>query len=426
MPLKLTALSADHYKRLTLAEMTFDPDKGGVVALMGPNEAGKSSMLDGFEALIAGRKAPKQAMPIHKGADSARIIATFREDDGDELVVTRLYTAKGTTIEVRKNGLRVATPDEILRRLYSHVALDPLAFANLDAKAQTETLVKLIGFDPSKIDEEAANVYATRTEVGQRVKQLAGQLEGFPPEDPTLMNTPLVDVAEVQQTLEDAREHNEGRAGLLAGVEDVTRSVVGIEQAISDAEARLKGMHAKLDERQRLLTRLVDEANGIAELPTQGYLDQIASADSTNEAIREQRRRAQVADQLASAQAEQKAHTDRLAELAAEKTAGFASAKMPIPGLTVEGGEVFLDGTPFSQTSAGGKLRTSTAVAMALNPELRAIVIRDGSLLDSKNRAVIDDLAKANDFTVLMEIVDESAPTGVIFEDGAIVREVGA
>lgn len=98
---------------------------------------------------------------------------------------------------------------------------------------------------------------------------------------------------------------------------------------------------------------------------------------------------------------------------------------MPVPGLTIDEGEVYLEGTPFSQTSPGGMLRTGTAIAMALNPDLRAIIIRDGSLLDADNRAVIDELAKANDFHVLMEVVDENAPVGVVFEDGAIADTKG-
>ena len=68
-------------------------------------------------------------------------------------------------------------------------------------------------------------------------------------------------------------------------------------------------------------------------------------------------------------------------------------------------------------------IRTGVAIAMALNPNLRLIIIRDASLLDAGNRKVIDDIAKANDFLVLMELADENAPVGVVIEQGT-VREV--
>ena len=76
----------------------------------------------------------------------------------------------------------------------------------------------------------------------------------------------------------------------------------------------------------------------------------------------------------------------------------------------------------FSQASTGAQIRTGTAIAMALNPDLRVIVIRDASLLDAGNRETIDALAKANDFLVLMEIADTAGPVGIVIEDGAVAE----
>lgn len=421
MSLKLTGLRIENYLRITLADLTFDASHGGVVALMGENEAGKSSALNALEALIAGRKAPKMAQPIHKGASSSKIIGRFREDDGSELVVTRKYTlAGGTSVVVEKNGLNVASPSDTLARFYSHVAIDPLAFANLDSKKQVETLLDLIGFDPKSLDEESANHYATRTIVGRDVDRLAAQLEGFAPLDTKLAVAELVDVGSVQDDLDRVREHNRAREELLREVETVDRAIVQLDDAIIEQENRLGAMRAELAARKDKAAAIRADVEKTQELPVDTYVDTIKSADATNEAIREQKRRAAVVAELEAARAKVAGHTARIEEIRQEKAAKFAAAKMPILGLTVEEGEVYLDGTPFSQTSAGGMLRTSTAIAMAVNPELRAIIIRDGSLLDGKNRAIIDELAKANDFLVLMEIVDRNAPTGVVFVDGEI------
>ncbi len=407
MTLKLTGLRTENYKRITLADIKFDPTTGGVVALMGRNEQGKSSFLDAFEALIAGRKAPKMSQPIHAGADFARIVATFDESDGSKLVVTRKYSANGSTsIEVRQDGLRVAKADEILSRLYSHVALDPLEFANLGSKEQVETLVKLIGFDPAKLDREAANVFATRTEVGRDVERLAAQSATVGPYDSELPDE-LVDVAALAQRI-DASKEREREHKVLGGI------IVGFDDQIAQMQKRVLELNVQ---RAQAMNEKADLPYGEDLTP---LTEQMQTVEATNEQVRRNRQARSIAEDLEKVKAERQRHTERLYAIREEKTASFAKAadRMPIPGLTVEDGEVFLDGTPFSQTSAGGKLRTSTAIAMALNPELRAIVIRDGSLLDSENRAVIDGLAKANDFTVLMEIVDETAPAGIVFEDG--------
>lgn len=418
--MKVTRLYVENYKRIGVAEILLDPAAAGVVALMGPNEAGKSSMLDAFEALIAGRNAPKRATPVKLGAESAQIIAEFRDDDGSHITVTRRYKANGTTtIEVREDGLKKAKPDAILSKLYSHVALDPLAFANLKPKDQVDTLVRLSGFDPSKIDERAADVFATRTETNARVKSLEAQLESHVRHDPELLGAPLVSVTELSEQLEGIRQRNVDRE---RNHDDVRRNL----QEDESLRAQIRGLQERLDAVVAERAELESKSKQLGEwedfAPVRAAIE---SAESTNAAIRAQEARAAVEGMLVTAKDRSADLTNQLGELAEQKRAGFANADMPVPGLTIDGEQVLLEGTPFSETSAGRKLRTSTAIAMRQNPHLRAIVIRDGSLLDKVNRQIVDELAIENDFTVLMEIVDESAPSGVIFEDGAIVETKG-
>jgi len=424
--MKITQITAENYKRVTLATINFEPTASGVVALMGPNESGKSSTLDAFEALIAGRKAPKVSKPIHKGAAKGRIVATFQEDDGTELVVERVYTDKGTTITVRQNGLKVAKADDILARLYSHVALDPLAFANLDSEKQAQTLLRLVGFDPAELDEKRANLYATRTDVGRDVKRLTGQLDGFPPAAEV---GERIDIAATAAELDRGVEQHQAADRLRASADaalqahgDLVGNVEQAREALARTEATLADWSTTLVEREAAADAAEAARPDLAPLR-----ERIATAEQHNAAIAEQERRATVAGELATTAARFAELTTSIEAVDVEKRKGFEEHPMPVPGLTIdEDGEVLLDGTPFSQTSAGCKLRTSVAIAMALAPHLRAILIRDGSLLDQRNRDIIDQLARDNDFTVLMEIVDENAPAGVVFEDGHIAREVTA
>jgi hypothetical protein len=59
-------------------------------------------------------------------------------------------------------------------------------------------------------------------------------------------------------------------------------------------------------------------------------------------------------------------------------------------------------------------------LAMAANPELRVIRIKDGSLLDADNLALIDEIAKNGDFQVWIECVDSTGKVGFYIEDGEI------
>jgi hypothetical protein len=81
---------------------------------------------------------------------------------------------------------------------------------------------------------------------------------------------------------------------------------------------------------------------------------------------------------------------------------------------------VLYQGIPFIQGSAAEQLRVSMAIAMASNPKLKVILIRDGSLLDADNLKVIEEMARDKDFQVWIEAVRENGEIGIFIEDGMV------
>lgn len=420
MTTNLLGLRAENFKRLTLVDVQFDP-AGGVVAIMGANEAGKSSLLDALEVSIAGRKGPKIEQPVHTGAESSRIVATF-----DDIVVTRTYKTNGDTkIEVKAaDGRRVSNAEELLRALYSHVALDPLAFSRLTDKEQVDTLLPLIGFDPKPLDKERDDTFELRTVVNRDVKAFEARLAVLPDADPKLP-AEEISVALVSDKIVAADRANAAREQLVLSLAAGRERRDALLREIDLLEARLVGARAEVETGT---TEIDEGVQLLADTPVHdvGALQiEVAEAEATNRRIRGEKARAEVAAQLAASESHAAELTAKLADIKARKEAALGAAKMPVPGLSIddETGVLTLAGVPFSQASTGVKIRTGTAIAMTLNPDLRLIVIRDASLLDTGNRSVIDELAKANGFTVLMEIADESMPVGVVIEEGT-VREV--
>ena len=110
----------------------------------------------------------------------------------------------------------------------------------------------------------------------------------------------------------------------------------------------------------------------------------------------------------------------QIADLDAAKKNSLAKAKFPINGLSFSDEGVEYNGVHFDQASSAEKLRVSLAIAIAANPKLRVIRISDGSLLDSKNRKIIEEMATANDFQIWLESVDETGKVGIYIEDGAV------
>jgi hypothetical protein len=113
--------------------------------------------------------------------------------------------------------------------------------------------------------------------------------------------------------------------------------------------------------------------------------------------------------------------TARLEKMDSDKRAATTNAKYPVPGLLFDAsGGITLNGIPFEQCSAAEQLKVSIAVGFALNPKLRVLLVRDGSLLDEDSMNVLIAMAKEADAQVWIERVETDAHTSVVIEDGHV------
>jgi hypothetical protein len=425
MTSRLLGLRIEDFKPLSLIEMTFD-EAGGTFVVAGENEAGKTSVFDAIELLISGRKAPTIKRPVRDGADVARIIGTF-----DDLVVTRLIKANGTT-SIKACGIDgrpFTRSEDVLKSLYNHIAIDPFAFSRLKEAEQVATLLDLIGFDPSALDEEYSTRFAQRTVENGAVASLKARLAAAP--TPAVAPpSARVNVAALMADLEAARTLDATRGAAAANVAMHEADVATCKERIEAAKVAVERAEAALVEEEAVLAAAIAASASVPRpIDVAPILAAIESADEVNTAILQVAARAGLQAEVADAAALADASTARLVAIKAEKAATLAAATMPVPNLTIDPDTdtLLLNGFAFADCSSGVKVRTGVAIAMALDPDLKFIGIRDASLLDSGNRAVINELAVANGFTVLMEMAGEGIGAGAgILISGGVVTEVHA
>ena len=101
----------------------------------------------------------------------------------------------------------------------------------------------------------------------------------------------------------------------------------------------------------------------------------------------------------------------------------MAAAAFPVVGLGFNDNGVTFNGVPFSQASSAEQLRVSVAMGLALNPTLRVVLIRDGSLLDDDSLAMVATMAAEKDSQVWIERVGHGEETSVVIEDGAVMAQ---
>ena len=418
-PLRVLALHAENYKRLTAVEIR--PD-GDVVLIGGRNAQGKTSVLDAIYAVLKGGAAARETVqPIREGQDTAVARLEIGDEHGNVVyVATRRWTKDdaGTLTVESSDHARFSSPQKLLDGMLGSITLDPLAFTRMDAKKQLATLLDALGdslgFDPVQLDAERKGVYERRTQIGQKVAQLDGQLKGYPEPDPNLPAEEVSASALVTQVDEMTRQNRQIDAAIDAARRARVEQQMA-EDALAAAQNALSAATSRAADSVAAARALGDRKD------PQPILDQLNQIDTVNAKVRAQRDRAAVAAELSDRKQEQAQHTLKLEEIDRKKADGIAAAELPVPGLGFDADGVTLNGIPFSQASTSEQVRVSTALAMAGNPAIRVMRIDGGESLDSASLAIIEQLAAQHQYQVWISRVDESRSVGFTIEDGEVV-----
>jgi energy-coupling factor transporter ATP-binding protein EcfA2 len=395
---KIIRLESTNYKRLKAVEIAPDPD-GNLVIVAGKNGQGKTSILDSITAALGGVNATTTPKPIRDGEERAEIIL-----ETEEFIVTRRFTASGSTLVVKApDGAVYPKAQAKLNDWLGRLSLDPLAFTQLSDKEQMATLLDLVElpFDPAKLDAERKGIFDERAEVGRQGKAIG---------DVTVDESLPTEETSVSELLGKYRSAQRTNAQLDAALDEMEEASV----RVNELEAQL--ILAK--------QRLNAAAEALKVSPDRVELDpiqaQIDGAETTNAAIRANNAARGKVNRQAELRADYKALTEQIEALDKRKADGLARAKFPIEGLGFDESGVTYQGVPFKQASGAEQLRVSLAMAIALNPRLRVIRIADGSLLDSDNLALVESIARENDFQVWIEMVGDGDGRGIVIEDGEV------
>lgn len=427
--MRIVELRSENFKRLKAVSIR--PD-GSLVQITGRNGHGKTSLLDSIYVALAG-KAAAPSVPIRRGEEQA----TIRLDLGD-IVVTRKFKAgkkndehgytTSLTVE-NKDGATFKSPQRMLDDLLGELSFDPLAFARAKPREQIETLKRFVpDVDFEQIERDNAADYETRRDINRQAKEKRAQAEGIEAPDGPLEH---IDETELVTRLESAHEHNAEIERRRSNREKLTTDADGRDERADEHEQHAADLRRQADEADRQAAELRTEAKQLRDklaaaeaLPepveTAEIRAEIERAREHNHTVDAALRRRELEDEAEKLEAQSAELTAAMQARAEQKAQAIADSSLPIDGLTFDAETVQLAGVPFEQASDAEQLRASVAIAAALNPELRVIRIRDGSLLDEESLKLVAEMAEAQDMQVWCERVDSSGRIGFVIDDGSL------
>lgn len=438
--LKILGFRAENVKRLSVVEIT--PD-GNLIEITGENGNGKTSILDAIWWALEGTK-NIQVEPIRQGENRALIRLDI---GGDEIkyIVTRTFVrlaepaADGKTY---RSSLTVKTPEgasfgkpqeEVLNALIGALAFDPLAFIREKPERQFEILKAFVpGFDFAANAQKRKSVFEDRTDVNRDAKSLWAQVAAVsvPADAPTerLDEDGLIEelqgVAQANANIDRAIE---ARAAVRESAQRCDENAGRLDLEADALEEQVKAIRARAEEARLAAQAHRDRADKAdkeepipAKVDAEDVRAKLQDARASNAVFAKVQEKKRLTDQANAAEARAKAMTAQIEALDAARIEAVASAEMPVEGLSFGDEIVIFKGVPLSQASDAEQLRVSVAIAAALNPKLRVIRVRDGSLLGKASFKMLADFAAEKDFQLWVETVESSREGAIVMTDGHV------
>lgn len=409
--MKIIKLSSSNIKRLKAVELEIDENQN-LILITGKNGQGKSSVLDSIWYALGGKKAA-QDKPIRDGEEKGEIELTIKSEKGSYLV-KRTFTEKGSYLSVtNSDGAKYSNPQELLDFIVGNLSFDPLEFSRMDAKKQVAELTKIVGLDFTELETTKKKLTEDRLIVGREQKAIGV----ITPEDidfaKQFEGKEEISVAELSAKLEKENSKRNEYESAQHSIHTNNELIAANKKRILELEQE----NARCEESLVSLKEIKDTSEDLNKIR-----DEISSADGINKNIRKSKEIITKVGEIGGKEIEYNALTTKIKEIDDEKAKKLSEAKMPIEGLSWNEDKVLYNNIPYDQLSSAEQLKISMAIAMAANPKLRMLQIRDGSLLDKDNLKVIAEMTKDQDFQAFVERVDDTGKVGIVIEDGEVKK----
>lgn len=434
---------------LGVKQIAYDLQGHNLFLIGGKNAQGKTSSLTALLMALCGKRGMDDypELSLREGTSKGEVRIELTGDDAlhtDKLVIELLLRRKPSGLIVDEfrildsEGDESPEPRELLKRLFTLRAFDPLEFERMKPKAQVELIRKMLGIDFEAYDTKRAELYEERRQVGIEGKTFAAKLDGIKRHDDAPAGEVLA--TDLLEELERRNQVNEKRGFLARTVQHQHDAIVDHEGQVTAGHveiARLKELIIKEEQRVVSATNEIkasreliakceaDLSSGeFAEQDVKAIRDQIKNVDTENRKFRDNREHEEVAAKAEELRVEYKKLTTQIERIDTDKAEAVASAPWPVENMELTEDGILLNNRPFAQASSRERTIASAKVGMSLNSKLRLLIIKNGSELDNDALDGLQQLLEDNDYQALVEIVtrteEDENRCQVVIVDGEV------
>lgn len=408
--IKINKLEIENVKRVKATR--FEPEENGLTVIGGKNGQGKTSVLDAITWALGGdRYRPTQAQ--REGSVLPPYIHVVLSNG---LVVER----KG-----KNSDLKVIDPNgrkggqQLLNEFVEELALNLPRFMQASGREKADTLLRIIGVGDRlhELEQQERELYAHRHAIGQiadQKKKYAQEIAYYPdaPKEPVSATELILR----QQEILARNGENQRKRMRLRQLED---EAADVQRKLDELLARRQAVLADLDTARRSAADLADEST--AELE-----QSIANVEQINRKVRANLDKDKAETDALAYQNRYVDLTEQLESVRKARTDLLQNADLPLPGLSVENGELLYQGKAWDCMSGADQLRVATAIVRRLNPKCGFVLLDKLEQMDLDTLHEFGAWLEQEGLQAIATRVSTGGECSIIIEDGYIAGECTA
>lgn len=407
--IKINRLEIENVKRVKAVKL--EPAASGLTIIGGNNNQGKTSVLDAIAWALGGNSfRPSQAQ-----REGSAVPPNLHIVMNNGLVVER----KG-----KNSDLKVTDPSgkkggqQLLNEFVEALALDLPKFMEASPKGKAQTLLDAIGVGPqlAELERQEAEAYSQRLAVGR----IADQKEKYAKEQQYFPDAPreLVSASELIRQQQDILARNGENQRLRENLHRLEQE----KQQVTEQLQALIRKQAEVDEKIRV-ARLSTE--DLHDESTAALEQNISEIEETNRKVRANMDKERAEDDAREYRNQYNQYTKKLEDIRKEKTELLTKADLPLPGLSVEEGELVYNGFKWDSMSGSDQLKAATAIVRKLNPKCGFVLIDKLEQMDLETLNEFGQWLESEGLQAIATRVSTGDECSILISDGYSLDKQG-
>lgn len=407
----INSLELENVKRIKAVAIT--PTEKGLNIIGGNNRQGKTSVLDSIAWALGGENF-RPSKPTREGST---IPPYLKIQLSNGIIVER----KG-----KNSSLKVTDPSgkkagqTLLDDFIEKLALNLPKFINSSNKEKANILLQIIGVGEqlAQYEMQEKELYQERLTVGR----IADQKKKYAKEQMYYADVPddLISPQDLINQQQEILAKNGENQRKRERVHQIEYQVSTLEQEYAALMKQIEAKKIELEKAREDLSIAQMDALDLIDQSTDELEKNLADIEETNRKIRANLDKQKAEEDAKQYDEQYNSLTVKIENVRKQKMDLLNHADLPLPGLSVEDGELTYNGNKWDGMSGSDQLKVSTAIVRKLNPKCGFV------LLDKLEQMDLDTL---NDFGQWLEneglqAIATRVSTGdecsIIIEDGMV------